>query len=167
MCHGVKFLTTYKGKICQTCAKKTRMRIILCPDCLEQRTICAKGRCVSCYYRFLNGYRQRSPLLVSFRKPRYIFCGICLTQFRRLNPNENRFGAKYCSLSCGSIYRRLKSGMGTMITCVRCKRVRPMRSRFMCASCYAMVRLDLSGIGACPIRMNVLNRPNSNVEALA
>lgn len=129
-------------------------RLIQCVDCYRERCLYAKELCRGCYvYQRRHGtfYRDHPNQPVSDK-----YCLICLTLFHR---HDHRVGgpALYCSRPCRDIMRKLRSFRNRLVVCQRCHRLRLIRSKCLCASCYVLARLELNqqGIyGQCSTRTN-------------
>jgi hypothetical protein len=124
----------------------------LCISCGFHKPHCAKNQCRNCYNYWGNTGRFRGRDDKWHRVPggHKRFCIVCLSSF----PAYRR--QMCCSTECAGIRQRMRTFRGRFATCQRCNRVRLIRCKKLCGSCYAMVRLEMQamGLGHCPLRLS-------------
>lgn len=123
-----------------------------CKVCERVRPVHALGKCRTCYaYEYYKGKSWHDRR--QFQKRPYNYCHICLGLFW-----QQADGYRFCSKSCSGIWRTLLAWSRKIAVCHRCHRLRLTRTRCLCASCYAMSRLEMNAVGmngACAVRMNI------------
>lgn len=148
--HSQKSFRTYGDMGCVTCYVLRRRQLqpmFRCPSCDRWKRLFMKGVCCGCY-NHPNAKRRINP--VSAR-----FCPICLTLFKPVNSVVN-----CCSLWCRSVLRHSLMRNGKIYRCDRCRKLRVIRCKRMCSSCYVYSRhlLHKYGVGGCAVRRrDILN----------
>ena len=132
------------------------MKIIRCRDCRTNAPHYAKRLCALCYaYQLRTGTRRKYQREHALN---WKYCEICLG-FYKPGKQDQRF----CSQSCKVLYGHYQCYRGRELECQGCHRVRTIRAKKLCASCYSYARqlLNRAGIyGTCSSRIRRLRNIN-------
>lgn len=129
-------------------------RIVWCWDCKGYHSHYANDLCKACY-----SYQDRTGKPREYRRNEPIYkkhCIICLELFK---PKDHI--ARFCSMDCKLLHDHYQCYRGRELECQRCKRVRKIRSKKLCAPCYSYVRqlVNKAGIyGQCSSQVRRLGK---------
>lgn len=126
----------------------------VCRNCDRSCVHYAKGLCKNCYSVQVKTGRlpQHRTSPRTYTVTRFRYCIICLKRYR-----HKRYQQLICSLKCRHIFFRLKSYVGQMAMCQRCRCLRLIRCKQFCNPCYVMLRLEANAMGVygrCGINTN-------------